>query len=309
MVAVPVEPTSVIGVDLGGTKILAGVVDRESRVLRRVEHPTPVSSQAELLSRLDAVVEELLSDDGVAALGFGIPSTVDQVRGRAVFSTNLPLTDLDFRDRMKERFGLPVGIDNDANAATIAEWVVGAGRGTRHMVMLTLGTGIGGGLILDGRPYRGSVGAAAELGHIVIQHDGPPCQGVCTGRGHLEVLASGTAAGKVARELLGPEANAYDLVRKAQDGDVAAVEALAEIGRKLGSGIGSLVNIFNPELVVIGGGFAAAGDLVLDPAREVMRREALEPARDLVRIVHAELGPEAGLVGAALVAFETLDAP
>jgi len=309
MVAVPVEPTSVIGVDLGGTKILAGVVDRESRVLRRVEHPTPVSSQAELLSRLDAVVEELLSDDGVAALGFGIPSTVDQVRGRAVFSTNLPLADLDFRDRMKERFGLPVGIDNDANAATIAEWVVGAGRGTRHMVMLTLGTGIGGGLILDGRPYRGSVGAAAELGHIVIQHDGPPCQGVCTGRGHLEVLASGTAAGKVARELLGPEANAYDLVRKAQDGDVAAVEALAEIGRKLGSGIGSLVNIFNPELVVIGGGFAAAGDLVLDPAREVMRREALEPARDLVRIVHAELGPEAGLVGAALVAFETLDAP
>ncbi len=309
MVAVPVEPTSVIGVDLGGTKILAGVVDRESRVLRRVEHPTPVSSQAELLSRLDAVVEELLSDDGVAALGFGIPSTVDQVRGRAVFSTNLPLADLDFRDRMQERFGLPVGIDNDANAATIAEWVVGAGRGTRHMVMLTLGTGIGGGLILDGRPYRGSVGAAAELGHIVIQHDGPPCQGVCTGRGHLEVLASGTAAGKVARELLGPEANAYDLVRKAQDGDVAAVEALAEIGRKLGSGIGSLVNIFNPELVVIGGGFAAAGDLVLDPAREVMRREALEPARDLVRIVHAELGPEAGLVGAALVAFETLDAP
>ncbi len=309
MVAVPVEPTSVIGVDLGGTKILAGVVDRESRVLRRVEHPTPVSSQAELLSRLDAVVEELLSDDGVAALGFGIPSTVDQVRGRAVFSTNLPLADLDFRDRMQERFGLPVGIDNDANAATIAEWVVGAGRGTRHMVMLTLGTGIGGGLILDGRPYRGSVGAAAELGHIVIQHDGPPCQGVCTGRGHLEVLASGTAAGKVARELLGPEANAYDLVRKAQDGDVAAVEALAEIGRKLGSGIGSLVNIFNPELVVIGGGFAAAGDLVLGPAREVMRREALEPARDLVRIVHAELGPEAGLVGAALVAFETLDAP
>ncbi len=309
MVAVPVEPTSVIGVDLGGTKILAGVVDRESRVLRRVEHPTPVSSQAELLSRLDAVVEELLSDDGVAALGFGIPSTVDQVRGRAVFSTNLPLADLDFRARMQERFGLPVGIDNDANAATIAEWVVGAGRGTRHMVMLTLGTGIGGGLILDGRPYRGSVGAAAELGHIVIQHDGPPCQGVCTGRGHLEVLASGTAAGKVARELLGPEANAYDLVRKAQDGDVAAVEALAEIGRKLGSGIGSLVNIFNPELVVIGGGFAAAGDLVLDPAREVMRREALEPARDLVRIVHAELGPEAGLVGAALVAFETLDAP
>src|SRR6266498_6047722 len=258
MVAGPVEPTSVIGVDLGGTKILAGVVDRESRVLRRVEHPTPVSSQAELLSRLEAVVEELLSDNGVAALGFGIPSTVDQVRGRAVFSTNLPLADLDFRDRMQERFGLPVGIDNDANAATIAEWVVGAGRGTRHMVMLTLGTGIGGGLILDGRPYRGSVGAAAELGHIVIQHDGPPCQGVCTGRGHLEVLASGTAADRAAAEILGAGSHARDLVAAARDGNDAALEAMREIWRRLGAGIGSLVNIFNPELVVLGGGFSSA---------------------------------------------------
>jgi glucokinase len=208
---------------------------------------------------------------------------------------------------MQERFGLPVAIDNDANAAAIAEWAIGAGRGTRHMIMLTLGTGIGGGLILDGRPYRGSVGAAAELGHIVIEHDGPPCQGVCTGRGHLESLASGTAAGKAARELFGPSANAHDLVREAQAGNEPAAAALREIGRKLGSGIGSLVNIFNPELIVIGGGFAAAGDLVLDPAREVMRREALEPARDLVRIVPAVLGPEAGLVGAGLVAFEALD--
>src|SRR6266536_4144221 len=306
MVAAGVERAPVIGVDLGGTKILAGVVERDGTILRESQRPTPLSSQDDLLAALDEVVEQLLGDGEVTALGFGIPSQIDQIRGTVVSSVNLPLAGLDFRDRMRERFGLPVGIDNDANAATIAEWQVGAGRGTRHMVMLTLGTGIGGGLILDGRPYRGSVGAAAELGHIVIQHDGPPCQGVCTGRGHLEVLASGTAAGKFARELLGPEANAYDLVRKAQDGDVAAVEALAEIGRKLGSGIGSLVNIFNPELVVIGGGFAAAGDLVLDPAREVMRREALEPARDLVRIVHAELGPEAGLVGAALVAFEAL---
>lgn len=308
MVAVPVEPTSVIGVDLGGTKILAGVVDRESKVTRRVEHPTPVSSAGDLLDGLDVVVGELLSEGGIAALGFGIPATIDQRRGRAVIAPNLPLAEFDFRDRMEDRFGLPVGIDNDANAAAIAEWAVGAGRGTRHMVMLTLGTGIGGGLILDGRPYRGSVGAAAELGHIVIEHDGPPCQGVCTGRGHLEVLASGTAAGKVAIELLGPEANAYDLVQVAREGDAAAIEALAEIGRKLGSGIGSLINIFNPELVVIGGGFAAAGELVLGPAREIVRREALEPARDLVRIAYAELGAEAGLVGAGLVAFETLDA-
>jgi len=141
----------------------------------------------------------------------------------------------------------------------------------------------------------------------VIEHDGPPCQGVCTGRGHLEALASGTAAGKVAREVIGPQADAHELVRRAQDGEEASVAALTEIGRKLGSGIGSFVNIFNPELVVIGGGFAAAGDLILNPAREVMGREALEPARDLVRIVPAELGPEAGLVGAALVGFEALE--
>jgi glucokinase len=307
MVAVPVEPTHVIGVDVGGTKILAGVVDRESNVGRRIERPTPVSSTDEFLETLEATVAELLAEGGIAGLGFGIPAAIDQKRGLAVTAPNLPLADFAFRDRMRERFGLPVAIDNDANAATIAEWKVGAGRGTRDMVMLTLGTGIGGGLILDGRPYRGSVGAAAELGHIVIEHDGPPCQGVCTGRGHLEALASGTAAGKVAREVIGPQADAHELVRRAQEGEDASLAALTEIGRKLGSGIGSLVNIFNPELVVIGGGFAAAGDLVLNPAREIMRREALEPARDLVRIVPAELGPEAGLVGAALVGFEALE--
>jgi glucokinase len=306
MVAVAVEPTHVIGVDLGGTKILAGVVDRESRIERRVERPTPVSSTGDLLAALEETVEELLAPE-IAALGFGIPGTIDQQRGRVVIAPNLRLVEFDLRDWLKARFGLPVGIDNDANAAAIAEWAVGAGRGTRHMVMLTLGTGVGGGLILDGRPYRGSVGAAAELGHIVIEHDGPPCQGVCTGHGHLESLASGTAGGLAARDLLGETATAYDLVREAQAGNGAAVSALAEIGRKLGSGIGSLVNIFNPELVVIGGGFAAAGDLILDPAREVVHREALEPARDLVRIVPAVLGPEAGLVGAALVGFEALD--
>jgi glucokinase len=308
MVAAAVEPTHVIGVDLGGTKILGGVVDRESRIGPRIERPTPTSSTGELVAAIQETVAELLEQPGaIAALGVGIPGTIDQTRGRVVVGTNIPLVEFDFRDWMQERFDLPVGIDNDANAATLAEWAIGAGRGTRHMVMLTLGTGIGGGLILDGKPYRGAVGAAAELGHMVIQHDGPTCQGVCAGRGHLEALASGTAAGKAARELFGEGATAHDLVRQAQAGNEAAVDALADIGHKLGSGIGSLVNIFNPEMVVIGGGFGAAGDLLLNPARERVQREALEPARDLVRIVPAELGHEAGLVGAGLVAFEALD--
>jgi glucokinase len=142
----------------------------------------------------------------------------------------------------------------------------------------------------------------------VIQHDGHVCQGVCTGRGHLEVLTSGTAGGREARELFGESADAHDLVRAAQEGNETAVAALAEIGHRLGSGIGSLVNIFNPEVVVVGGGFAAAGDFLLEPARERVQREVLEPARDLVRIVPAVLGPEAGLVGAGFVAFEALDA-
>jgi glucokinase len=296
----------VIGVDLGGTKILVGIVDREGAVTHRRESPTPLDSQDELLRGLEAAVSEIL-EDGVAAIGFGIPSTIDQRTGRAVTSVNIPLADLDLRAWMRDRFDLPVGIDNDANAATLAEWAYGAGRGARHLVMLTLGTGVGGGLILDGRPYRGAIGAGAELGHMVIDLDGPPCQGVCTGRGHLEALASGHAATEAARQAFGPVVDAHRLVRLADEGDRAAIDLLTELGRRLGAGIGTLVNVFNPELVVIGGGFSAAGEFLLGPAREVVAREALSPGRELVRIVRAELGTAAGLVGAGLVAFEALD--
>lgn len=295
-----------IGVDLGGTKIAAGVVERDGTIGERTERPTPVESEEQLLAALDAAVEEL---GEAAAIGFGIPSTIDQRTGRAISSVNIPLAHVDFRDRMAKRFGVPVQIDNDANAAAIAEWAVGAGRGTSDMVGLGLGTGVGGGLILGGKPFRGPVGAAAELGHIVLVHDGPPCQGACTGRGHLEALCSGLAADKVARELIGPDADAHALVTRAREGDAAARAALAGIGRYLGSAIGSFVNVFNPELVVIGGGFGiAAGELLLEPAREIAAREALPPGRDLVRIVPAELGADAGLIGAGLVGFEALDA-
>jgi glucokinase len=301
-----VAPQRVIGVDLGGTKILAGILDRDGTVVRRRELPTPLASEDELLRGVDSAVTDVLEDD-VAAIGFGIPSTIDQRTGRAIWSANIPLADVDLRARMHERFGLPVGVDNDANAATLAEWAHGAGRGTRHMVMLTLGTGVGGGLILDGRPYRGAIGAGAELGHIVIDEDGPPCQGACPGHGHLEALASGHAATQAAHDAFGPAADAHRLVRLATEGDETALELLARLGRHLGEGIVSLVNIFNPELVVIGGGFAAAGEFLLAPAREVVAREALSPAREFVRIVRAELGTAAGLVGAGLVAFEALE--
>ena len=295
-----------IGVDVGGTKILAGIVDRTGNVARRDERPTPTASQDELLAALDAVVEGLLDED-VAAIGFGLPSTIDQRAGRAVSSVHIPLADLDFRDRMADRFGLPVALDNDANAAAIAEWRLGAGRGASHMVLLTLGTGIGGGLILDGRPYRGSIGAGAELGHLVLDYGGVPCGDGCTGLGHFEALVSGAAADEVARRRFGAGADARSLVAAAREGDEGARDDLAEFGRRLGAGIGSLVNVFNPEVVVLGGGFSEAQDLLLAPARETLAREGLRPARDLVRIEWAELGPEAGMIGAALVGFELLD--
>jgi glucokinase len=292
----------VIGVDLGGTKILAGIVFADGRVERRREHATPVTSQDDLLAGLDAAVEELL-DEEVVAIGFGIPSPIDQRSGRAQQAVNIPLdATVDFRERMAERFGLPVGIENDANAAAYAEFHFGAAREARTMVMLTLGSGCGGGVVIDGELYRGW----AEFGHIVIEFDGIPCQGTCTGRGHLEPYVTGFAATKLAQEVFGPAVDAHRLVRLANEGEQRAIEILDGIGRRLGAGIGSLVNIFNPELVVIGGGFAAAGDFILDPAREIVAREGLAGAGERVRIVRAELGTAAGLIGAGLVGFDAL---
>jgi glucokinase len=292
----------VIGVDLGGTKILAGIVGRDGSVERHRETITPQTSQDALLAGLDAAVEELLSED-TAALGFGLPSPLDQRTGRALQAVNIPLGDIDFRSRMAERFGRPVGIENDANAAAYAEFHFGAARDAQSMVMLTLGTGCGGGAVIDGKLYRGW----AEFGHMVIVYDGLPCQGSCTGRGHLEPYVTGTAATKLAQEEFGPAVDAHRLVRLATEGDPRARDILDGIGRHLGAGIGTLVNIFDPELVVIGGGFAAAGDFILDPARDIVRREALARAGYRLKVVRAELGTSAGLIGAGLVAFDALE--
>ena len=251
------EQSRVIGVDVGGTKILAAVVSRDGSLGARVERPSDHSSQDALLDELDAMVEELhRAEPAVQALGFGIPSRIDQRAGHALKSVNIPLEGVDLRDRMRERHGLPVALDNDGNVAAIAEWRVGAARGARHVVMLTLGTGVGGGLILDDRPYRGATGSGAELGHIVVDPGGPPCG--CGGHGHLESFAAGPAADRVARSLYGEGSNAHELVRRGQDGEAVAIEALAGIGRYLGAGIASFVNVFEPEVVVVGGGFGVA---------------------------------------------------
>lgn len=283
-----------IGVDLGGTKILAGVVEADGTVRETVEHPTPTTSQAALLDGLVAAVRELPED--VAAVGFGIPSRIDQSRGVALGAVNIPLRDVPFRDEMQKRLGLPVAIENDASCAAYAEYVHGAGRGTRNFVMLTLGTGVGGGVVVDGALFR----AWAELGHMVIVEDGEPCQGACSGRGHVESYCSGTAADRLAEAVIGEHATAHDLVEQRHP-------SLGRIAHHLGVAIGSLVNIFGAERVAIGGGFGvAAFDQLLPGARAAVLTEALAPAGQALQIERAELGDESGLIGAALVALEAL---
>ena len=309
----------VIALDLGGTKLLSGVVDDEGVVRERVVSATDTSSEDAVIAQVEDAVDGLMDDD-IGAIGIGIPSTIDQRKGQAIDSVNIPLSDVPLRDRLRDRFGIPVAIENDANAAALAEHRLGAGRGSRHLVMLTLGTGVGGGLILDGQLYRGAIGAAAELGHITLDLNGPPCQGRCPGRGHLEALASGTAADGYAREAAernpegdlgraarrGMTVDARLAVELAANGPGDARDVLDHVGLHLGVGIASFVNVFNPELVVLGGGFARAGDLLFEPARQYVAEHALSPARDEVKIVPALLGVEAGLIGAGLAGFEAL---
>jgi glucokinase len=285
----------VIGVDLGGTKILAGVLDEAGQIEELRERPTPTASQEELFDALVEAVSDLRGP-GIEAVGFGIPARIDQRTGMALGAVNTPIHDVPLRAELEGRLGMTCGVINDGSAAALAEFVHGAGRGTRDLVLLTLGTGVGGGFVFGGQLYRGW----SEVGHMVIVEGGVPCQGACTGRGHVEGYCSGLAADRRARELLGPEASAHDLVARRHP-------ALEEIGRHLGAAISSLVNLFDPDVVVVGGGFGvAAGELLLVPAREVMRYDALSPAGVTVRLEIAELGPAAGVIGAGLVAFEAL---
>jgi glucokinase len=290
-----VDERRVIGVDLGGTKILAGIVGADGRIGATVERPTVTSSQSALFDELVAAVQEL-PQEGVEAVGFGIPSRIDQRHGIALGAVNIPLRDAPFRDEMQERLGLTVGLENDATCAAYAEFVYGAGRGVDNFVLLTLGTGVGGGVVCDGKLFRGW----AELGHIVIVEDGEPCQGSCSGRGHVESYCSGKAADRLARRVLGPDATAYDLVEQRHP-------ALAEIGHHLGVAIGSLVNVFGAERAVIGGGFGvAAAELLIPAAREAVLVEALAPAGQALQIAVAELGAESGLIGAGLVGLDAV---
>src|SRR5256714_4645108 len=285
----------VIGVDAGGTKLLAGVVQADLTIGHRVRRLWSGGDRAEVLDTMvEAVSQARAAAPGVTAVGFGIPALLDFAAGIAESSVHLPLEALPFRDVMTERLGLPVYVDNDANLAALAEQRIGAARGAQNVVMLTLGTGIGSGIVIDGRVFRGSTGAGAEIGHMTIDHHGPPCQGTCPGRGCLEVMASGTAIGREGTDAgrrdpstaLGRAVaqrgvlTGEEVTRLALDGDEAARSVMAAVGRSLGAGIAAVVNLFEPEVVVVGGGASAAGDLLLDPAREGGAQPALPPHRD-----------------------------
>lgn len=313
----------VIGVDLGGTKLLAGAVTPDRAVRHRAFRLARGEGTQQVLGHLIDVIEEVRAATGdVDAVGVGLPALVDRATGVARSSNHLPLHDVPVRDVLAERTGLPVFVDNDGNAALLAEWRWGAAVGARDAVLLTLGTGIGGGVLVDGTIARGAVGAAGELGHVVIEADGPPCPGACPNRGCLEAFVSGAALGReglrVAREdpssalgraLAGGTAVTGALVTElAHDGDPVARGLVAEMGRRLGVGLTSFVNVFDPEVIVVGGGAIAAGDLLLEPARQVVAERALPVPRDAVRIVPARFGAESGMLGAAALAFDGLAA-
>jgi glucokinase len=310
----------VIGVDLGGTKLLAGTVDSKLEVHHRVYRlARPDDAGAVIDQLVEAVQEAIEAAPGeVLAVGLGVPGLVDPATGVTLDSNHLPLHGVAVRDLVTERVGLPVVVDNDANAAMLVEWRCGEARGVDDAIMLTLGTGIGGGLIVEGRLVHGARGAAAELGHIIVDADGPPCPGNCPNHGCLEALVSGHAIGveglRVARSdpsgalgqalAAGRDITGALVTELAHDGDPASRDVMTLMGERLGLGVVTLVNIFNPSVVVVGGGAIAAGELLLAPAREVVARRALPINRAGVRIVSARFGAESGMLGAACMAFD-----
>ena len=281
-------------------------------IVSRSAVPTDLRSQGVLLSAIERLVESVSKDTPPSAVGFGLPSQIDQRHGRVLDSTNVPLEDLDFKAEMASRLGVPVEIDNDANVACLAEWRIGAARGARNVVMLTLGTGVGGGLVLDGRLYRGSIGSGAELGHMSIDENGPRCQGHCNSRGCLEVLASATGVmaaaqriasdhphgGLAAARAAGEDLDARYMIDRAHAGDEEANRGVRdrrptprhrhhEPGQHLQPGGGG------DRRRGGGGRGGAAGSGPQEYERRVLKATAG------ARIVAAELGNDAGVLGAA----------
>jgi glucokinase len=302
-----------IGVDVGGTKIAAGVVTPEGEILNEVRYPS-AGPRERLLSSIARAVDEAKDGYEVGAVCLAVPGFVLSAENKVIFAPNLhAIEGVPLKDELGERTGLSVTVENDANAAAWGEFRFGAGREVNHLVFITLGTGVGGGVVMHGILLRGAQGAGGELGHVTIQATGPRCG--CGNHGCLEALASGTAIQRRAREVANEQPGSAlgrlaierrvlgeDVTELAREGDEAAISVLKETGVWLGIGLAGFVNVFNPEVIAIGGGVARAGELILEHARQEVYLRARSPSRDLVRIQEATLGAESGVLGAAALA-------
>jgi glucokinase len=312
----------VIGIDVGGTNlraVLADVVDGRVHIIdRRVAHTEADHGPDDGVVTLTAMIEELLEKHqwqagDVGAVGVAAPGPTDPVRGVLLTPPNLPKwRNAPLREMLEKPLGIPVHLENDANLAGWGEFIQGAGRGCRHLLYVTVSTGIGGGIVIDGQLYSGASGTAGEVGHVTLDPDGPLCN--CGSRGCLEAMASGTAIARMARERiaagaassLSPAADlqATDVAHAAEQGDALAQAVMQETGTYLGLGLGGLVNILNPEVLVLGGGAVQSGEPLLAPMRRALQARAFPSAFDGLRVEVAQLGQDAGLIGAAEWAVE-----
>ncbi|HWH45621.1 MAG TPA: ROK family protein [Thermoleophilaceae bacterium] len=312
---------NVLGIDVGGTKVAVAQVDGVA-VVESVEHPTELSSSEALLDGIEGAVAEVTAKSGPPdAIGVGVPSQVDHASGRVIASVNIPLAGIPLREELGRRLGAPVVVDNDANVAGLCEALLVPDGPARHLVMLTLGTGVGGGIVIDGRVFRGATGLGAELGHITIDARETDPFGTRAQPGTLEALCSGTAlegqASRMAAERPGSKlagaaagnggrVTGRQAVALAGEGDADALELMDTLGRHLGIGIANVVNAFEPEHVVIGGGLSRAGDLFIDRARREAEARALPALFANVTISLARGGAEAGVIGAGALAAQEL---
>lgn len=282
-----------VGIDVGGTNIKAGVVSEKGEVVKLLETPTEKQEES-LLLKLTDIVEKFRKEHTVEGVGIGVAGLVDHRKGVLVVSPHLPLREFPLKDRLEAELGTSIIIDNDVNASGLGELYFGGARKTKNFIYLTIGTGIGGAIFIDGKLYRGTSGFAGEMGHMMIDVNGPRCY-CMAGVGCLEALASGSALEKIAKKA-GAEVTAA-----AEAGDKDAINTLATIGNNLGVGIANIINIFDPELVLIGGKVSKAGKLLLNPAMEVVKQRTLAYTSRRIRIEISTLGDRAGVLGAAMM--------
>lgn len=316
------QTTYAVGVDVGGTHLAAGLVERSGRVVRQTQALTPASGPFAIVDAVIDLIAEATSgtqSSQIAGIGIGLPALIDFRNQSIEFCANLPLAGIDVRSLVASRVHLDVTLDNDSNCAAIGESRYGAATGVRDFVMITLGTGVGGALLLNGALYRGSRGFGGEIGHMVVRLGGPQCP--CGGLGHLESYlgrraiavrgrdAAGISGGEAIRAQAGgdPDAvTAEHVVRAALAGDGVACGILLEAGDILGEALVGIVNLLNPRLIVVGGGIGGSAGMLVARAADVVAAEALAGRRD-VTVVHALLGNDAGVLGAAALAFDERD--